>query len=105
DVEDVAGADRLLGAGAFERELVGLDRDRARLDGLLVGVICGEGGAGLGDDGALSADDQLERLAFKRPGLTDARGGQASLIDRTARTKPDGGGCAVVRQAGRPVAE
>ena len=28
DVEDGAGADALLGAGAFERELVGLDRDR-----------------------------------------------------------------------------
>ena len=27
DVEDGAGADALLGAGAFERELVGLDRD------------------------------------------------------------------------------
>ena len=51
-VEHVAGADRLLGARAFERELVGGDRDLVRFDRLERGLVGGEGGAGVGDDAA-----------------------------------------------------
>ena len=81
-VEDGAGADALLGAGAFERELVGLDRDGLGLDRLLRRLVGGEGGAGRLDDRALGADDLLQHLALERLRLADARRGQAALEDR-----------------------
>ena len=86
-----AGADALLGAVAFERELVGLDRDGLGLDRLLRGIIIGEGGAGRLDDRALGADDLLEHLALLRLRLADARRGQAALEDRDAGAEPDRG--------------
>ena len=55
DVEDGAGADAVLGAGAFERQFVGLHRDLVRCDRLLRGLVAGEGRAGVGDDRALGA--------------------------------------------------
>ena len=87
-VEDGAGADALLGAGAFERELVGLNRDGVRLDRLLRGFISGKGGAGNGDHRALGPDDLLQGLALDRLRLAGPGGGKAALENRYPGTEP-----------------
>ena len=79
-----AGADGLLGAVAFERELVRLNRDGLGLDRVLRRVVVGVVGAGGLDDGALGAHDLLERLALPRLGLPDAGCGEAALEERDA---------------------
>ena len=82
-VEDVAGADRLLGAGAFERQLVGGDRDRVRFDRLVRRDIGGVGAADVGDDQPLDADRLLLQLAAERLRLAD-RGPRRRRPDRAA---------------------
>ena len=99
-----AGADALLGAVAFERELVGLDRDDLGLDRFLGGIIAREGGAGRLDDGALGADDLLQHLPLLRLRLANAGRGKAALEDRNAGAEADRGLRARVREAGRRVA-
>ena len=76
DIEHGAGADALLGARAFERELVGLDGDGVGLDRLLRGVIGREGRTGRGDDGALGPDDLLQGLPLERLRLAGAGRGR-----------------------------
>ena len=91
------GADGLLGAVAFERELVRLDRDGLGLDRLLRGVVVGEGRAGRLDDGALGADDLLQHLSLLRLRLTDPGRGKAALEERNPRAETDRGLRAGVR--------
>ena len=79
----------MLGAVAFQRQLIGLDRNGVGLDGILSSGVIGKGGARSLDDCAFRTNYLLQRLALLSLCLADACCGKTALEDRQRCAETD----------------